>query len=292
MKPAPFSFHAPGALAEAVELLDSLGGDAKVLAGGQTLVPAMNMRMARPSALIDLNQIPELRFIRREEGALRIGAMTRQRTLERSAEVGRHAEILHLALPHIAHFQIRNRGTLGGSVAHNDPAAELPAIVALLDGVVTVASRAGERRLRWDEFFLGMLRTAAEPNEIVTSVSLPALPEQSGAGFAEVSRRHGDFALVGAAAVLHADERGAIDLARLVLFGVGAGPVRSGAAETCLVGETGGPALWREAADIATRGLDPFDDLHASAAYRREVAATLARRVLAQAGEKARAAVH
>lgn len=287
MKPASFAYFAPTGLPEAVGLLQSLGPDARLLAGGQSLVPAMNVRMARPSALVDLNGVDELSFIDEEPDGVRVGAMTRQRALERSAVVGRRAKLVRLALPHVAHFQIRNRGTLGGSIAQNDPAAELPAVLAALDATVTLTGPRGTRTLAWSDFFQGLMATAAAPDEIVSSIYLPALPPGTGHGFAEVSRRHGDFALVGATAVLHAGPDGTLDLARLVLFGVGEGPVRVIEAEQAMSGRAGSPALWKEAAGLAAGAIQPPSDLHASAVYRSEVAAVLAERVLCQAWDEA-----
>jgi len=292
VKPASFDYFAPTSLTEAVSRLDSLGTDARVLAGGQSLIPAINMRMVRPSALVDLNDIPELSFIHQDESGLQIGAMTRQRALERSTVVGERAKLLKLALPHVAHFQIRNRGTLGGSVAQNDPAAELPAVLATLDAAVTLVGPAGDRQLKWSDFFCGILATAIEPNEIIKAIYVPKLPRATGYGFAEVNRRHGDFALVGAAAALHAAVDGSVDIARLALFGVGDGPVRAWQAEKCLRHQAGDTDLWQEAANLAAREIEPADDLHASAAYRREVAVVLARRVLTQAWDEAVGNVH
>ncbi len=287
MKPARFDYFEPTTLFEASAILNSLGDDAKVLAGGQTLIPAMSMRIARPSAIVDLNRIDELSFIRGTESGLEIGAMTRQRTLEKSKLVVDCAALFSRALPHIAHIQIRNRGTFGGSLVHNDPAAELPAVVAALDGVFTIAGPSGQRRLSWRQFFQGMLTTALAPNEILVSVHIPALPEGAGISFAEISRRHGDFAIVGAAAVINRAKDGLIDIARLVLFGVGDGPVRSDDAEKILIGTVGGDEFRREAAHLVVQNTDPTDDLHASAIYRREVGFVLAQRVLAEATERA-----
>lgn len=287
MKPASFAYVAPTGLPEAVGLLEAMGPEARVIAGGQSLVPALNVRLARPSALVDLNGVTELSFIDEEPDGLRIGAMTRQRALERSAAIGRRAKLMHLALPHVAHFQIRNRGTLGGSIAQNDPAAELPAVLAALDATVTLTGPTGSRTLTWSDFFQGVMTTATAPNEIISSIYLPALPPGTGYGFAEVSRRHGDFALVGAAAALHVGPDAILDVARLVLFGVGEGPVRAAEGEQALCGRPGSPALWKEAADLAARATEPADDLHASAVYRREVAAVLAERVLRQAWDEA-----
>jgi carbon-monoxide dehydrogenase medium subunit len=283
MKPAKFDYFAPAILSEALGLLESLGTEAKLLAGGQTLIPAMSMRVARPSAIVDLNGVGELAFIRETAEGLEIGAMTRQRDLETSSEAARRCPLFRAALPHVAHFQIRNRGTLGGSLSHNDPAAELPAVVAALDGIVTLARREHERQVRWDQFFCGMLTTALEPNEILVSIRVTSPPPGSGVGFAEISRRHGDFALAGAAAILHGANDRAVDFARLVLFGVAHGPVRSIAAEGILAGSSPGSATWHAAADAIIRDIEPADDVHASAIYRREVAHTLAQRALAQA---------
>lgn len=292
MKPASFDYFAPRSLSDAVSMLGAAGPDAKLLAGGQTLVPAMSMRLARPSALIDLNGVTELAFLRETAEGLEIGAMTRQRALEDSEIVGRRASLFHRALPHVAHFQIRNRGTIGGSLVHNDPAAELPAVVTALDGVLELVGPKGRRRLNADDFFQGMLTTALDPDEILATVHIPALPDGVGTGFAEIARRHGDFALAGALAILHQMSDGAIDLARLVLFGVGTGPVRARAAEALLCGEIGGPKLWDAAATRAVRDLEPSADQHASAIYRREAAKVLARRVLAQAWEGTHGRAH
>ena len=247
----------------------------------------MNMRVARPTALVDLNAIDELSFIRDLGDGLEIGAMTRQRSIERSSVVAERCPLLAAAMPHIAHFQICNRGTLGGSLAHNDPAAELPAVIAALDGTLTLASAQGRRDVDWRDFFCGLLSTALATDEILISVRMSALPPGTGVSFAEVSRRHGDFALAGTAAALHCAKDGTIDLARLVLFGVDAGPVRSSEVEHRLIGNKGSNTLWREAGDVAIRDIEPTDDLHASAEYRRETAAVLARRALARAWEGA-----
>ncbi|MYZ48461.1 FAD binding domain-containing protein [Propylenella binzhouense] len=288
MKPAAFVYRAPASLPEALAQLREFGGDARVIAGGQTLVPAMSMRLARPAALIDLNGVAELAFLRAGADAIEIGAMTRQRTLERSAEIGRHARLFHLALPHVAHFQIRNRGTFGGSLCHNDPAAELPAVAAALSAEFVIAGASGDRTVGADGFFAGLLSTALEPDEILRAIRIPYLPGSCGFGFAEVARRHGDFALAGAAAVLRLGGDGTLDLARLVLFGVDDGPVRAHAAEAAMLGERPSDDLWSAAAAAAVAGISPVADLHASALYRREVAETLARRVLRQAAAELR----
>lgn len=287
MKPASFDYFAPSSLDEAISQLDSMGPEARVLAGGQSLIPAMNMRMARPSGLVDLNSVAELSFIKEGPAGLHVGAMTRQRMLERSAAVGRRAKLIQLALPHVAHFQIRNRGTLGGSIAQNDPAAELPAVLAALDATVTLTGPKGRRDLHWNDFFCGIMSTSAASNEVITSIFLPELPSGTGHGFAEVNRRHGDFALVGAAAALHVGSDHSIDMIRLVLFGVGEGPVRVRTAEKALHGQVGDHDLWEHGADLATCDINPADDLHASGTYRRELTVVLVNHVLRQAWDEA-----
>src|SRR5881628_249850 len=203
MKPAAFDYFTPVTVDEAVALLAEHGGEAKPLAGGQSLIPAMNFRLARPAALVDLNRIPELSYVRAEPdgGALVIGAMTRQRALERSDVVRRAAPLMAEAMPYVAHPQIRNRGTVGGSVAHADPAAELPAVTLALEARFRARSRSGERTIPAAEFFKGLLETALEPDELLVEIAIPHSPARSGYAFAEVARRHGDYALVGVAAV-------------------------------------------------------------------------------------------
>jgi CO/xanthine dehydrogenase FAD-binding subunit len=292
MKPAPFDYFSPGTLDEALTLLAEHGGDAKPLAGGQSLIPAMNFRLARPAALVDLNRIPELSYIRSERdgerGGTVIGAMTRQRAVERSEVVARAAPLLAEAMPSIAHPQIRNRGTVGGSIAHADPSAELPAVMLALDARLRAKSLTGERSIPTGEFFKGMLETALEPGELLVEIALPPLPARSGTAFLEMARRHGDYALVGVAALVTLDERGRCRAARIACLSVGDGPVLLVEAGKVLAGQSPSEELLRAAADAAaSRDVDPPSDIHASAAYRRQLVAVLTRRALARAFERA-----
>lgn len=290
MKPAPFEYHAPETLDEALALLAECGPDAKVLAGGQSLVPAMNFRLAAPSALIDLNSVRELFYVQEEEsGGIRIGAMTRQREVERSPLVAGRAPLLHETMPHIAHPQIRNRGTVGGSVAHADPAAELPAVMLALEARFRACRRGGDSRwIDAGEFFTGLFATALAPDELLVEIALPPLPARTGWAFREISRRHGDYALVGVLAVVTLDEAGLCRRARIALFSVGDGPVLAHAAANCLAGaELTNEALSAAAAALQ-QDIDPPGDIHASAAYRRHLAEVLTRQALARAVERAR----
>lgn len=290
MKPAPFRYFAPQTLDEALSLLAEHGYDAKPLAGGQSLVPAMNFRLAQPAVLVDLNRIPELAFIRAADGGgLRIGAMTRQRTLERDPLVATRAPLVHAAMPHIAHVQIRNRGTIGGSLAHADPAAELPAVALALDASFRLRSRRGERWVAADEFFISLFTTALEPDELLVEVALPPLLPHTGWAIEEVARRHGDYALVGVAATLVLNEAGRCSQARIALLSVGDGPVAAQEAATLLVGERPTAELLTTVAESVARDeIDPASDIHASAAYRRHLAKVLTRRALAEAYERAK----
>ncbi len=291
MKPAPFDYFAPTTLDEVLALLAEHGYGAGLLAGGQSLVPAMNFRLARPSALIDLNRVPALAYVASDDdGGLRLGAMTRQRTLESSPLVARRAPLLHETMPFIAHPPIRNRGTVGGSIAHADPAAELPAVMLALDARFRLLSRRGERSVAARDFFVGMFSTAREPDELLAEIALPPMPPRSGCAFREVARRHGDYALVGAAALVTLGEDRRCRTARLALLSVGDGPVEAHAAARVLAGQAPTPEAVRAAAEATADALDPPADIHASAAYRRHLARVLAQDVLARACERARAA--
>jgi carbon-monoxide dehydrogenase medium subunit len=288
MKPAPFDYFSPATVDEALALLVEHGGDAQPLAGGQSLIPAMNFRLARPAVLVDLNRISELAYVRGESGALAVGAMTRQRAVERSDVVARAAPLLAEAMPSIAHPQIRNRGTMGGSIAHADPSAELPAVMLALDAQFRAKSAVGERSIPAGEFFKGMLETALEPGELLVEIALPPLPARSGTAFLEMARRHGDYALVGVAGLVTLDPGGRCKAARLGLLSVGDGPVLATEAGKVLAGQTPSEALFRAAGDAAaTRDVDPPSDIHASAAYRRQLVAVLTRRALGRAFERA-----
>jgi len=288
MKPAPFAYHRPATLDEALALLAEHGGEAKPLAGGQSLIPAMNFRLARPAVLVDLNRVAELGYVRAGRDGLQIGAMTRQRAVERSEAVRSAAPLLAEAMPFIAHPQIRNRGTVGGSLAHADPAAELPAVMLALEARFRARGPQGERWIPAGEFFTGILETALGPDELLLEVVVPKSPARTGYAFAELARRRGDYALVGVAARVTLDRRGRCQAARITLFSVGDGPVLAAAAAAMLDGQEPSPEAMRAAADAAAqRDIDPPSDIHASAAYRRRLAAVLTRRALARAVERA-----
>ena len=290
MKPAPFEYHRPDSVEAAVALLAEHGYDAKLLAGGQSLVPSMNFRLSQPAVLVDLNRIPGLDYITSRQGSLRIGAMARQRAAERSAEIAKAARLLTETLPFVAHPQIRNRGTIGGSIAHADPAAEIPAVMLALGARFHVIGPNGDRTIRSEDFFTGLFATALEPEEILLEIEVPAQPERGGWAFDEVSRRHGDFALAGLAASVVVDDAGRCTSARIVLLGAGDGPVLARGAADALEGQAPGEEAIRAAADAASAEIDPPSDIHASPAYRRRLVEVLIRRVLPRAFERARGA--
>jgi CO/xanthine dehydrogenase FAD-binding subunit len=289
VKPPFFDYHRPDSLDEALALLAELGGDAKPLAGGQSLVPAMNFRLARPAVLVDMNRIATLDFITETpDGGLRIGAMTRQRAVERSAEVASRAPLLHEAMPWVAHPQIRNRGTVGGSLAHADPAAELPAVMAALDARFLLQSRTGSRTVPAPAFFTGLLTTDVRAGELLTEVQVPPAPAGSGTAFMELARRHGDFALVGVAVQMSLDQGGTCTSARIALLSVGDGPVPAAGAMASLMGHVPSASRIEEAARMAAEmDIDPPADMHASAGYRRHLARVLVRRALTLAVARA-----
>ncbi len=290
MKPAAFRYFAPQTRAEALALLAEHGDDAKVLAGGQSLVPAMSFRLAQPAILVDLNGIDDLAFIEAPgEGGVRIGAMTRQRTVERSDVIRERAPLVAETLPHVAHPQIRNRGTFGGSLAHADPAAELPAVALATEARFRVESVHRQRTLSSDDFFTDLFATALEPGELLVEVALPPVPPHSGWAFEEIARRHGDYALVGVAATVACDIEGRIAHARLAFLSVGPGPVLARRAAESLVGSIGDDASIRAAATLAAHEDvdDPPTDIHATAAYRRHLIDVLTNRVLTRAVARA-----
>jgi CO/xanthine dehydrogenase FAD-binding subunit len=263
VKPAPFDYRAPASVEETLPLLEL---DTAVLAGGQSLVPLLNLRLARPEVVVDINGLAELDYLRADGGPLRIGAMTRQVALERSEPVRRGWPLLHKAVRLVGHRQIRSRGTVGGSVAHADPAAELPAALLALDASVQLRSAGGARRVAASEFFLGPLYTAREPDELLVEIEVPGQPDGAGAGFAEYARTHGDFATAGAGAVV-----GPGGHAGIALFGAGPVPVRSEAAEQALASGAGA----REAAELAAREVE--------GEHRRALCTELARRAIEEA---------
>ena len=287
MKAPPFSYHAPSSLDEALALLDQHGDDAKVLAGGQSLVPLLALRLAHPEVLVDLNGVSELTSIAPHNGGVAVGAMARERAAERSELISSQVPLLAEALPMIGHLAIRNRGTIGGSLAHADPAAELPAVAQALDAELVATSKArGARTIPATDFFQGYFTTVLEPDEILTEVRFPALADGSGTCFVEVSRRHGDFAMVGVGASLTVKD-GRISKAAVALMGMAEAAVRARGAEDALVGEVPGTELFLDAGSEATRDLSPVSDLHASAEYRRRVGAVCVRRALEQAARRA-----
>ena len=280
MKPVPFAYADPRSVDEVVDHLEQHGDEAKVLAGGQSLVPMLNFRLARPSVVVDLNRVAGLDTIAERDGRLHVGALVRQRALEQWAAT--RAPLLAAALRLIGHTAIRQRGTVAGSVVHADPAAELPALLLCLDGTAVARSARGEREIPASDLFVGPLTTSVASDEVVTETRWTLPPATAGWGLHEMARRHGDFALVGVA-VLVSVARGVIARARIALFGAGPVPVRAEAAERVLVGQTSGPALVETAARAVVEGLDPMTDIHAPASYRRSVARTLTARALTDA---------
>ena len=281
MKPAPFEYVAASSAADAVEALRRFGDEAKVLAGGQSLIPMLALRLARPTALVDINRCSDLDGLAESGGTLTVGALCRQRDLERWART--RSPLLAEALRWVAHAPIRNRGTVVGNLVHADPASELPALLLCMDGAVHARRKGGERVIPADKLYLAPLTTSLESDEVATAARFTLPPAGAGWGFAEVARRHGDFALVGCAAVLVLDGAGVVSHARLGFFGVGGTPIRSAPGEAALARRQPTPARVAEAAKAAAAALSPDGDIHASAAYRKTVAVTLAERVLTTA---------
>ena len=283
MKPASFEYARPASRADALEILSQHGDDAKVLAGGQSLVPLMNFRLSRPRVIVDVNGLADLAYLRPVDGGLAIGAMTRQRVLEKSDVARDRAPLLWEATPWIGHLPIRTRGTVGGSVVHADPAAEYPVALVALDAELTLERTGGRRQVSAHDFFQTYLTTDIAPTELLTEIRVPALPGPTGVAFTELARRHGDFAIVAAAAAVTLDAGGAVAAARVALGGVGPTPIRARAAEQALTGQRPTKALLAEAAATVPALTDPPDDIHASAEYRREMSAVFTRRALTQA---------
>jgi carbon-monoxide dehydrogenase medium subunit len=286
MKLPPFDYEAPETVSDAVELLAEYGDEASVLAGGQSLIPLLALRLARPAVLIDINGVTQLSGVSAVDGWLAIGAMTREYVAEESESVTDTVPLLAAALPFIGHEAIRSRGTIGGSLAHADPAAELPAVARALDAEFVVRGPAGERVIPASEWFEGYLMTSRRPDELLVEVRFPTAAGGTGVSFQEVARRHGDFAIVGLAASLTLSH-GAISDARLAFAGLSDVPVRADAVEDLLVGERPSTELFDEAARRATTDVDPPGDLHGSSDYRKTVAAALVRRGLRAAAEHA-----
>lgn len=286
MKPAPFQYCAPNTVEEALKRLAEYGHDAKILAGGQSLIPTMNFRMARPIVLIDLNRISALSYIQKApKGGVQIGAMTRHAQAETSSLIAEKIPLLAEAMPHIAHAAIRSRGTLGGSLAHNDPAAELPAVMVALEAKLRLRNKKKERWVEAENFFTGLFATVLQEGEILQEIHIPERRENTGWSFQEVSRQRGDFALVGVATMLTLDpEKKIVKNLRMAFLGVGEGPILAKESTQKIVGQHWKPELIEDVAKTAAqKDIQPPSDLHASSAYRRELAAVLVQRSLEQA---------
>lgn len=286
MKPAKFDYFAPASVEEALALLARYGGEAKILAGGQSLVPLLNFRLSRPAALVDLNRIPALAYIRAQDGEVRVGAMTRQRTIEFSPVIAERIPLLTEATRWVGHLPIRSRGTIGGSLAHADPSAEYPAVLTALGGSVVARGSKGERVIAAAELFQSYLTTSLEADEILVEVRLSAPPAGTGYAFEELARRHGDFALVGIAAMIVRQGDRCV-MARLATSGAGPVPLRLRAAEEILERDGLGDAAIEAAARRASELVDPDSDIHASADYRRHLAGVLTQRAVKRALAKA-----
>ena len=285
MKPPVFGYHDPSTLSAAVSLLATLS-NARVLAGGQSLVPMLNLRVALPDHLVDINRISELQGIHVESGELVIGAMTRQRDLEFSPDVANLCPIILEAIAQVGHRQTRNRGTIGGSLCHLDPAAELPCVAMACDASVEISSARGARKVAIGNFALGSMTTCVEPDEIVTAVRFPLWPSGHGYSFLEFSRRHGDFAMAGCAVLITADEDGVITRCAIALAGVCESPIRLRDVEHSLVGKRGEADIFARTGD-GLDGADLLNDIHAPASYRRRLAGVMLRRGLHAAYDRA-----
>jgi carbon-monoxide dehydrogenase medium subunit len=287
MKPPRFEYFSPRTLDEACRLLASHGERAKILAGGQSLIPLLNFRLAHPEALVDINRIADLAYLRAEDGGVAIGALARQHAVERSELVRARVPILSEACRFIGHVPIRHRGTIGGNLAHADPASELPALMLALEAQLTVSSATGDRTLPADRFFVAPLTTSLRSGEMLTGIRIPGLPARTGGAFVEMARRAGDYALVGVAAVITLDGSGRCRQARVTLCGVGPTPIRASAAEEALVGEAPAGTALDEAANRAAAATSPPSDVHGSAAFRTRLARHFTREAIALASQRA-----
>ena len=288
MKPAPFEYHAPDSIEQAVELYSQYSGEAKILAGGQSLVPAMNFRVVQPSVLVDLNRVGELSYIREDKDVLRIGSMSRERHLEFDPLIPKWAPLLAEAVHFIAHPQIRNRGTIGGSIVNADPAAELPVLMVALNARLKAKNKSGERWIGASDFFVGMFTTALELDEILVEIELPLSAPRTGWSFMEVAPRAGDYAMMGVAALVRVDEAGKCKGAKLVYLNAGEGPVEAKEAEKLLEGETLNDELIESAASKASQEeINPFGNIHASSEFQRHLANVLTKKALKQALQRA-----
>jgi len=289
MKPAPFKYYAPETVPEVLSLLNEHGYDAKVLAGGQSLVPMMNFRLVQPAVLVDINNIPDLSFIQAHEKGVRLGAMVRHSQVEKDPLIKERTPLVHETMPQIATTQIRNRGTMGGSLAHADPSAELVVVTTALEARFKLQSQKGERWVPASEFFVGLLMTVMEPEELLVEIEFPPFPSRTGWSLKEVARRPHDFALVGVAAILTLDKKDRCQNARLVYLSAGDGPISAPEAASLLDGEEITPDLITAAAEKAAgEEIDPGSDIHATADFRRHLANVLTRRALEEAYRRAK----
>jgi aerobic carbon-monoxide dehydrogenase medium subunit len=287
MKPPPFEYEAPRSADEAVALLAQHGDRAKVLAGGQSLVPLMNFRLAQPEVLVDVNRVAELAYVRPVDGGLAFGALTRQHALERSSAVRAQLPIVAEACHLIGHLPIRHRGTVGGSLAHADPASELPAVMVALEAEMTLSRKGSRRTVVADQFFTGIFSTALEAEELLTDIRVPGLPPRTGSAFVEIARRAGDFAIVGAAALMTLDGNGRVSRARLALCGAGPTPIRAREAESLLAGERPEGRVLDDAVEKMAAATDPPSDIHASAAFRKKLVRYVGRQAIELAVRRA-----
>ncbi|MDQ1005167.1 2-furoyl-CoA dehydrogenase FAD binding subunit [Neobacillus niacini] len=288
MKPPKFDYYKPTTLSEALDLLEEIGDDGKIIAGGQSLVPIMNMRLASPKCIIDINGLNELDYIKHEGNVLKIGTLTRQSKVEKSEIVANACGLLLEAITQIGHVQTRNRGTFGGSIVHADPSAELPLALLTMNGSVQIASKDEVRNVDAEDFFITYLTTDIMPTEILTEVSIPIIEGRSGYSFQEIARRHGDFALVAASCLMTVDDQNQISSVRLALGGVEAIPLLIEDAEDILVGEILSDSLIDKLLESVEMAVEPESDLHAAAEYRTHLAKILTKRTLTQAYERAR----
>ena len=291
MKPPPFEYVAPDSLEEALAILEQHGYDAKILAGGQSLIPLMNFRLAQPALLVDLNRLTDLAGLTVDgNGDLRVGGLTRQRELERDPRVAASSPLVAETVPFVAHPQIRNRGTVGGNLAHADPASELPVVAVALGAEMVIRGTSGERRVAAEDFFVGLMTPDLAPAEILVEAIFPRQPQRTGTAFMEISRRHGDYAQSGVAAVVTFTESGAVERARLVYLSAGEIPTRARRAEEILSGEPDWDKAVAEAAAVASlEEIDPSNDIHATADFKRHLAGVLTRRALQTARSRAAA---
>ena len=286
MKPAPFNLLRPRSIDEALALLQSHGEEAKVLAGGQSLVPLMNFRLAQPRNLIDLNGVEGLDRVKFDDQTLSLGAMVRQRDIERSAAIAERLPIFREAIEQVGHPAIRNRGTVGGSLVHADPSAELPLLAVVLDATFHLRRLRSSRSVSAEDFYQGYLLTDIAADELLVEIDFRLPPPGSGWCCTEIARRHGDFAIVAVAVLLGWGQDRKIDFARIALGGVGPAPLRMIAPEEALLGEGPGDEIFRTAGDIAAQGLEPPADIHASSSYRRHLTGVLVRRALTTAASR------